>query len=106
MSPPPQGPLGEQPHPHKGRVKDGLAGGELVARVLDDTWEDPKGFFGWFCAINHKTIAKRFIVTTLVFFALGGLLAAGQAVLHRALVRVRPLPQRAARLLVHFKVPR
>jgi cytochrome c oxidase subunit I+III len=71
-----QGPLGEKPHPHKGRVKDGLAGGELVARLLDDTWDDPKGFFGWFCVLNHKTVAKRFMVTTLVFFVLGGLLAA------------------------------
>jgi cytochrome c oxidase subunit I+III len=71
-----QGPLGEQPDPHKGRLKDGLAGGEHVATVLDETWSDPPGFIGWFSAINHKTIARRFIVTTLVFFALGGLLAA------------------------------
>jgi heme/copper-type cytochrome/quinol oxidase subunit 1 len=47
-----------------------------VARVLDDTWSDPPGFWGWFCAVNHKAIARRFLVTTLVFFALGGLLAA------------------------------
>jgi cytochrome c oxidase subunit I+III len=71
-----RGPMGERPHPHKGKTKDGLAGGELVARLLDDTWCDPRGFFGWFCAINHKAIGKRFIVTCLVFFALGGLLAA------------------------------
>ncbi|MBK6004551.1 cytochrome c oxidase subunit I [Ramlibacter ginsenosidimutans] len=71
-----RGPLGEEPHPTRGRTKDGLAGGELVARVLDDTWSDPPGFFGWFCAINHKTIGKRFIVTCMVFFALGGILAA------------------------------
>jgi cytochrome c oxidase subunit I+III len=76
MSDRPKGPLGEEPHPHKGRTKDGLAGGELVARVLDETWRDPGGFIGWFCAINHKVIGKRFLVTCLVFFALGGLLAA------------------------------
>ena len=70
------GPLGEEPHPHKGSVKDGLAGGELVARVLDEAWSDPRGFFGWFCAINHKAIGKRFIVTCLAFFAFAGLLAA------------------------------
>jgi cytochrome c oxidase subunit I+III len=68
--------MGEQPDPHKGRLKDGLVGGEQVAAVLDDTWSDPPGFVGWFSAINHKTIARRFIVTTLMFFALGGLLAA------------------------------
>jgi cytochrome c oxidase subunit 1 len=70
-----EGPLGERPDPHKGRLKDGLAGGEPVAQVLDATWGDPPGLLGWFCAIDHKTIARRFIVTTLVFFALGGLLA-------------------------------
>jgi cytochrome c oxidase subunit I+III len=69
------GPLGDKPHPSRGATKDGPAGGELVARVLDETWADPPGFFGWFCAINHKTIAKRFLVTCLVFFAMGGLLA-------------------------------
>ncbi|HEX2547849.1 MAG TPA: cytochrome c oxidase subunit I [Ramlibacter sp.] len=68
------GPLGEKPHPHRGRTTDGLAGGEVVTRVLDATWSDPPGFFGWFCAINHKTIAIRFIVTCLVFFVLAGLL--------------------------------
>ncbi|GAB3648940.1 cytochrome c oxidase subunit I [Ramlibacter alkalitolerans] len=70
------GPLGEKPHPYKGQTKDGLAGGEVVARLLDETWKDPPGFFGWFCAVNHKVIGKRFLVTCLVFFALGGLLAA------------------------------
>jgi cytochrome c oxidase subunit I+III len=66
-----RGPLGEQPAPGAGSVKDG-AGGAAVAALLDETWADPPG---WFCAVNHKTIAKRFIVTTLVFFALAGLLA-------------------------------
>ena len=70
------GPLGELAHPHKGRTKDGYAGGELVARVLDDAWSDPPGLWGWICAINHKAVARRFLVTCLVFFALGGLLAA------------------------------
>ncbi len=67
---------GEKPHPPQAGTKDGLAGGELVARVLDETWSDPRGFLGWLCAINHKAIGKRFLVTCLVFFALGGLLAA------------------------------
>ncbi|MDB5953784.1 cytochrome c oxidase subunit I [Ramlibacter sp.] len=71
-----KGPRGEEPHPYRGSTKDGLAGGEVVVRVLDATWSDPPGFFGWFCAINHKAIGKRFLVTCLVFFALGGLLAA------------------------------
>ena len=67
--------LGEEPSPTAGRVKDGLSGGEPVSLLLDATWRDPRGFFGWFCAVNHKTIARRFLVTTLVFFVLGGLAA-------------------------------
>jgi cytochrome c oxidase subunit I+III len=46
-----------------------------AAHMLEQTWSDPPGFLGWFAAINHKTIAKRFMVTTFVFFLLGGLLA-------------------------------
>jgi cytochrome c oxidase subunit 1 len=56
-------------------LKDGTLDAQLK-EALDRTWDDPKGFFGWFCAVNHKHIAKRFIVTCLVFFALAGLLAA------------------------------
>jgi len=45
------------------------------ADLLEQTWSDPPGLIGWFSAINHKTIAKRFMVTTFIFFLLGGLLA-------------------------------
>ena len=45
------------------------------SEALHRTWSDPPGFSGWFCAINHKTIALRFMVTTLVFFLGGGLIA-------------------------------
>jgi cytochrome c oxidase subunit 1 len=45
------------------------------AHTLEQTWSDPPGLVGWFSAINHKTIAKRFMVTNFVFFVLGGLLA-------------------------------
>ncbi|MEJ6022064.1 cytochrome c oxidase subunit I [Ramlibacter sp. PS4R-6] len=57
-------------------VKDGALHDTQVAALLDRTWDDPRGFLGWFCVVNHKTIAKRFIVACLVFFALAGLLAA------------------------------
>jgi cytochrome c oxidase subunit I+III len=46
-----------------------------AAQTLEQTWSDPPGVLGWFSAINHKTIAKRFMVTTFIFFLLGGLLA-------------------------------
>jgi cytochrome c oxidase subunit I+III len=71
-----RGPMGEEPAKDTGRLKDGPPAGSAEARSLDEVWSDPPGFFGWFCAVNHKTIAKRFIVTTMAFFAAGGLLAA------------------------------
>jgi cytochrome c oxidase subunit 1 len=45
------------------------------AQLLEQTWSDPPGILGWFSAINHKTISLRFMVTTFVFFLLGGVLA-------------------------------
>ena len=46
------------------------------ATQLAHTWAPPRGPLGGLSAIDHKTIGLRFIVTALVFFALGGLLAA------------------------------
>jgi hypothetical protein len=43
---------------HRPSLKDGPAGGERVARRWTPPGRDPPGFFGWFCAINHKTIAR------------------------------------------------
>ncbi|HEX6706661.1 MAG TPA: cytochrome c oxidase subunit I [Albitalea sp.] len=44
--------------------------------ALEATWRDPPGVLGWFCAVNQKSIGRRFIVTAFAFFAAGGLLAA------------------------------
>jgi cytochrome c oxidase subunit I+III len=43
---------------------------------LDRTWQPEGGIKGFFSAVDHKRIGMRFIVTALVFFALGGILAA------------------------------
>ncbi|WP_429614624.1 cytochrome c oxidase subunit I [Variovorax sp. W2I14] len=43
--------------------------------ALERTWRDPPGVLGWFSAINHKTIARRFVLTTFGFFLAGGLIA-------------------------------
>ena len=43
--------------------------------ALEQTWRDEPGLVGWFSAINHKTIGKRFIVTAFGFFVAGGLLS-------------------------------
>ncbi len=45
------------------------------AALLHATWSDPPGLWGWLCAVNHKAIGRRFLVTAFGFFAAGGLLA-------------------------------
>jgi cytochrome c oxidase subunit I+III len=49
--------------------------GQPDAALLGRTWSDPPGLYGWFAAINHKTISVRFMVTTFGFFVAGGILA-------------------------------
>lgn len=44
-------------------------------RSLALTWADPPGWLGALAAINHKTIARRFIATTFASFLIAGLLA-------------------------------
>ncbi|CAN7214225.1 cytochrome c oxidase subunit I [Variovorax paradoxus] len=56
-------------------LKDGPGPGSPEAAALDATWRDPPGLLGWLAAVNHKAIARRFIVTTFCFFVAGGLLA-------------------------------
>ena len=62
-------------HAPASRLKDGPGPGSREAAALDATWRDPPGVMGWLSAVNHKAIARRFIVTTFGFFLAGGLLA-------------------------------
>nr|NUR38063.1 cytochrome c oxidase subunit I [Sphingomonas sp.] len=57
-------------------VRDGprLTGPRLEAR-LDETWRRPPGILGWLATVDHKEIGRRYIVTALIFLALGGVLA-------------------------------
>ncbi len=43
---------------------------------LSHAWYVPRGFFGWFSVVDHRTIGKRYIVTAFVFFAIAGVMAA------------------------------
>ncbi|HZQ62195.1 MAG TPA: cytochrome c oxidase subunit I [Casimicrobiaceae bacterium] len=43
---------------------------------LERTWADRPGLIGWLASVDHKHIGRRFIVTSMIFFVLGGLLAA------------------------------
>jgi cytochrome c oxidase subunit I len=57
--------------PRDGEMLQGVA---LHAR-LEATWRREPGFWGWLTTVDHKDIARRYIVTALVFLALGGVLA-------------------------------
>jgi cytochrome c oxidase subunit 1 len=58
-------------------VRDGskLKGARLEAR-LERTWSRPPGILGWLATVDHKEIGRRYIITALIFLALGGALAA------------------------------
>ncbi|HYK41580.1 MAG TPA: cytochrome c oxidase subunit I [Thermoanaerobaculia bacterium] len=43
---------------------------------LRKSWGTPAGLLGWLMSTDHKVIGKRYVVTALTFFALGGLEAA------------------------------
>ncbi|HJP84789.1 MAG TPA: cytochrome c oxidase subunit I [Gemmatimonadaceae bacterium] len=44
-----------------------------IRAKLSATWKEKSGLWGWLTSTNHKSIAKRYMVTALIFFALGGL---------------------------------
>jgi cytochrome c oxidase subunit 1 len=41
--------------------------------ALARTFAPRPGFWGWFTSVDHKSIAKRYIITAFVFFVLAGL---------------------------------
>src|SRR5712675_226379 len=47
-----------------------------IREKLTTSWDEGSGIYAWLTSTNHKSIAKRYIVTALVFFALGGIEAA------------------------------
>jgi cytochrome c oxidase subunit I+III len=57
-------------------VRDGpkLKGAKLEAR-LDATWRRQPGIVGWLATVDHKEIGRRYMITALIFLALGGVLA-------------------------------
>jgi cytochrome c oxidase subunit 1/cytochrome c oxidase subunit I+III len=57
------------------QIKDGPDADADARAALARTWSDPRGLLGWFSAIDHKSIARRFMVTTFVVFVLAGLMA-------------------------------
>jgi len=45
------------------------------AEQLRRLWQAPIGLFGWFTAVNHKEIGRRYIATGFLFFLLAGIAA-------------------------------
>src|SRR3546814_15642200 len=46
---------------------------EPLDEALHSAWCRPPGALGWLSAVNHKTIAVRFMVTAFAFLLIGGL---------------------------------
>lgn len=55
-----------------------------VAQPLRRIWETPVGIFGAVASVDHKAIGMRYIVTSFIFFLLGGI----QALIMRAQLAV------------------
>ena len=47
-----------------------------IRAKLSATWREKSGLYGWLTSTNHKSIAKRYLITAIVFFILGGIEAA------------------------------
>ena len=45
---------------------------EQVKQRLHATWSDPKGTPGFFSTVDHKRVGHRYLVTSFVFFLIGG----------------------------------
>jgi cytochrome c oxidase subunit I+III len=41
--------------------------------ALEKSWALSSGFFGWFMEVSHTAIGRRYIVTAMILFALGGI---------------------------------
>ncbi|GGF57101.1 cytochrome c oxidase subunit I [Paracoccus acridae] len=47
----------------------------LLHRQMQRVWSDLPGWRGAVCSVNHSTIGLRFMATSFLFFAIGGVLA-------------------------------
>ena len=55
-------------------ILDGGGPGTEAAQALATTWSDKPGIMGMLTTIDHKVIARRFIVTALLFLGAAGIL--------------------------------
>src|SRR3569833_2161305 len=57
-------------------VRDRTLDDEALGAQLAETWRTPRGLWGALTTVDHKIIARRYLVTAFVVLALGGILAA------------------------------
>ncbi len=43
--------------------------------MLEATWAEPRGLWGWCSHVDHKSIGRRYLVTAFTYFLIGGTLA-------------------------------
>jgi cytochrome c oxidase subunit I len=53
----------------------GALTGKALHKRLERTWASQPGLIGWLSEVNHKQIAKRYIVTAMIFLVLGGIVS-------------------------------
>ena len=58
----------------KDRYDTDLSDHEITV-ALKKTWSDRPGLWGWLCSVDHKSIARRYMITACVFLGLGGILS-------------------------------
>jgi cytochrome c oxidase subunit I+III len=49
---------------------------DRIRAQLEETWRQPPGLWNWVTSVDHKSVAKRYLVTAFCFFILGGIEAA------------------------------
>jgi cytochrome c oxidase subunit I len=60
-------PIVEPPDPSR------APGDSVLAARLEQIWKSPPGLWGWLTTIDHKKIGRRYLVTSLLFLAAGGI---------------------------------
>jgi len=56
-------------------VRDRAIDDDTLRARLAKTWATPRGLWGALTTVDHKIIARRYLVTAFIFLALGGILA-------------------------------
>ena len=75
MTRPPKKPPTTKPPARRKAAIDKSVLAPAYEAQMEETWADPPGFWGWLTTVDHKRIARRYLVTAFIFFILAGLAA-------------------------------